>query len=130
MRVVLDCNVIVSAARAEGVCREVVRGVVQHHQIFLSHPITAEYEKIAKRPMHARYRDELRTTIEEIKQVAAVVEPAATVFQIKDPDDEVYLATAVAGNAVLVTGNRRDFTEPRYGTVEVLSPRAFLERID
>ena len=130
VRVVLDCNVIVSAARAEGVCREVVGEVIQHHEIFLSHPITAEYEKVARRPMHARYRDELRTIIEKIKKASTIVEPAATVFQIKDPDDEVYLATATAGKAVLVTGNRRDFTEPRYGTVEVLSPRGFLERTD
>lgn len=130
VRVVLDCNVLVSAARVEGVCREVVAEAISHHQIFLSHPIAAEYEKVARRPMHARYRDELRTIIEEIERIATMVEPAAAVFQIKDPDDEVYLATAVAGNAVLVTGNRRDFTEPRYGTVEVLSPRAFLERID
>ena len=130
MRVVLDCNVIVSAARAEGVCREAVRGAIRHHQIFLSHPVVAEYEKIGRRPKHVRYRNELRIIIEEIKQAATVVEPATTVFQIKDPDDEIYLATAVAGNAVLVTGNRRDFTEPKYGPVEVLSPRAFLERID
>ena len=130
MRVVLDCNVIVSAARAEGVCREVVRGAIRRHQIFLSHPIVSEYEKVSRRPKHACYYDEFRTTIAEIRRVAAVVEPAVTVFQIKDSDDEIYLATAVAGNAVLVTGNQRDFTKPRYGTVEVLSPRAFLERID
>ena len=130
VRVVLDCNVIVSAARAEGVCREVVRGAIRCHQIFLSHPVVAEYEKIARRPKHGRYRDELRVAIKEIKQVATIVEPAVPVFQIKDPDDEVYLATATAGNAILVTGNRRDFTEPKYGVVEVLSPRAFLERVD
>ena len=115
MRVVLDCNVFVSAARAEGTCREVVREATRHHQIFLSHPIVAEYEKISERPMHIRYRDGLCATIKDIKRVATVVKPVVTAFQIKDPDDEVYLATAVAGNAALVTGNRRDFTEPRYG---------------
>ena len=50
------------------------------------------------------------------------------VYGLRDPDDEVYLATAEAGGAVLITGNTRDFTEPRYGAVEVLTPRAFLDR--
>ena len=130
MRVILDCNVLVSAARAEGVCREVFFKATRHHHVFLSHPIIDEYERVADRPEHDFYCDDFWTIIEEIKKVSAMVEPAAIAFQIKDSDDEVYLATAVAGNAVLVTGNRRDFTEPRYGTVEVLSPRAFLERID
>lgn len=130
MRVVLDCNVIVSAARAEGVCREVFTQATQYHHVFLSPPIIHEYERVAERPEHGFYRDDFWAIIEEIKKVSIIVEPAAVAFQIKDPDDEVYLATATAGGAVLVTGNRRDFTESRYGTVEVLSPRAFLEHID
>ena len=38
------------------------------------------------------------------------------------------LATATAGGAVLITGNTPDYTEERYGAVEVWSPRAFLGR--
>lgn len=130
MRVVLDCNVLVSAARAKGVCREVFSSAARHHQLFLSYPIVAEYEKVAERPEHAFYCRDFRAIIEEIKRIATMVEPAAVAFQIKDPDDEVYLATAAAGNAVLVTGNKRDFTKPRYGSVDVLSPRAFMDCMD
>ena len=39
-------------------------------------------------------------------------------IRLRDPDDEVYQETAEAGSAVLVTGNKRDFTEQRYGSVE------------
>ena len=66
--------------------------------------------------------------ISDIKRVVAIVEPADTLFGLRDPDDEIYLATAMAGSAVLITGNKRDFTEPRYATDDVLSPRAFLDR--
>ena len=38
---------------------------------------------------------------------------------------KVYLATATAGGAVLITGNSRDFTESRYGSVEVFSRAPF-----
>ena len=66
--------------------------------------------------------------IAEIERLALIVEPADIVFGLRDPDDEVYLATAMAGSAVLITGNTRDFTEPRYGSVEILSPRTFVDR--
>ena len=66
--------------------------------------------------------------IAHIEHVAVIVEPAAAVFGLRDPDDEIYLATAMAGGAVLITGSTRDFTEALYATVEVFTPRAFLDR--
>ena len=128
MRVVLDCNVLVSAARINGTCREVIDRVVRRHDIVLSEPILAEYEAVAGRCGQAPYRDIMKTVIGEIERLAVRVEPADIVFGLRDPDDEVYLATATAGHAVLITGNTRDFTEARYGAVEVWSPRAFLDR--
>ncbi len=129
MRVVLDCNVVISAARAIGVCGDVIVEASRNHVIVLSAPILYEYQAVASRPKHDYYRESLFAIIKEIEKVAIVVKPAETLFGIRDPDDEVYLATAVAGGAVLVTGNTRDFTEPKYGPVEILSPRAFLDRI-
>ena len=66
--------------------------------------------------------------IGEIVQLAVFVEPANVSFGLRDPDDEVYLATAEAGEAILVTGNTRDFVETRYGAVEVWTPRTYLDR--
>jgi len=39
MRVVLDCNVVVSAAGVDGTCREIIDKAVQAHEIELSVPI-------------------------------------------------------------------------------------------
>ena len=128
MRIVLDCNVVVSAARVDGACRQVVDRVMRDHEIVLCAPILSEYEDVAGRPGQAPHRDTLRLVIREIERLAVMVEPEDLVFGLRDPDDEVYLATAAAGGAILITGNRRDFTEPRYGPVEVWSPRAFLDR--
>ena len=129
MRVVLDCNVVVSAARVDGTCREVIDRVVRGHEVVLSRPILSEYRAVAERPRQMPYRDVLTAVIGEIERLANTVEPANVLFGLRDPDDEVYLATAVAGGAVLITGNSRDFTEARYGPVEVWSPRNFLERM-
>lgn len=128
MRVVLDCNVVVSAARVRGTCREVIDRAVRAHEIVLSEPILSEYRAIAARPSQAPYRETMEFVIREIARLAIIVEPAKVVFGLRDPDDEVYLSTAVAGGATLITGNTRDFTEPRYGPVEVWSPRDFLDR--
>ena len=127
MRVVIDCNVLVSAARSGGVCGEVIVKAIRHHEIILSEPILDEYEAIAGRLAHAKYRDGLLIIIAQLEQIATVVDPADAVFGLNDPDDEVYLATAIAGDAVLITGNKRDFTKPWY---EIVSPRAFLDRTE
>ena len=130
LKVVIDCNVVVSAARPpDGACRQAIVEAVRQHEIVLSSPIVAEYRAVAERRKHAAYRSGLRDIIEELERVAVVVVPARTIFGLSDPDDEIYLATALAANAMLVTGNRRDFTQPRYGSVEVLSARGFLERV-
>ncbi|MCY3941465.1 MAG: putative toxin-antitoxin system toxin component, PIN family [Gammaproteobacteria bacterium] len=128
MRVVLDCNVLVSAARVDGTCREVINRVVLAHEIVLSKPILSEYKAVAERRSQRPFREALTFVISEIERLAVVVEPVNVVFGIRDPDDEVYLATAEAGGATLITGNIRDFTEARYGSVEVWSPRTFLDR--
>jgi len=129
MRIVVDCNVVVSAARIDGVCRNVIDRVVRQHEIVLSEPILTEYETVAERRRHALYRAVLRAIIAEIERLAVFVEPGSVVFGLRDPDDEIYLATAAAGGAALITGNSRDFTEPRYGSVEVFSPRSFLDHV-
>ena len=129
MRIVVDCNVVVSAARIDGVCRNVIDRVVRQHEIVLSEPILTEYETVAERRRHALYRAVLRAIIAEIERLAVFVEPGSVVFGLRDPDDEIYLATAAAGGAALITGNSRDFTEPRYGSVEVFSPRSFLDYV-
>ena len=117
MKVVLDCNVLISAGQTDGTCRKVIDRVVRNHQIIL-----------ASRPRLIPYFNTLKLLIRGIEQLAVIVEPVNFEFGLRDSDDEVYLATAAAGGAVLITGNIRDFTEPRYGSVEVWSPRDFLNR--
>lgn len=127
MRVVLDCNVVVAAARTEGVCRAVLLNVVRHHQLVLSAPIISEYRTVGARPKHKPYHQTMVAITDLLEQVASIVEPAARSFGLSDADDEIYLATAIAGGAeILITGNIRHFPEPRYGPVEILRPAHFL----
>ena len=127
MRVVIDCNVLVSAARTRGVCGRVVITALRRHEVVLADDIVREYLDVAVRARHAPYREGLLQIVAELERAAVFVEPADTVFGLRDPDDEIYLQTAAAADAALVTGNRRDFAALRYGAVDVFSPRQFLE---
>jgi putative PIN family toxin of toxin-antitoxin system len=129
MRLVIDCNVVVAAARTDGICRRALIAALRNHEVVVSEPILAEYRQVAARPKQATAAALLTFLIDRIEQAALCVEPAPTAFGLADPADEVYLATAVAGGAdVLITGNIRDFTLPFYQSVEVLTPRAFVDR--
>lgn len=125
MKVVLDCNVVVSAARAHGTCLEVIDSAVREHDIVFSRPILFEYLEVAGQRSQAPYRQTMEFVIREIERLAIVVEPAEVVFGVRDSDDDVYFATAVTGGATLITSNKRDFTQARYRPVEVWTPRDF-----
>jgi len=70
MRVVVDCNVLVSAARSGGVCGRVVIEVTRNREVVLSEAVVDEYEAITRRSAHARYRDGLRAIIAEFERIA------------------------------------------------------------
>lgn len=129
MKVVLDCNVLISAARTDGVCRAVITEVVRHHEVVLSTPILDEYRAVAMRSEHARARPTALAVIAELESVALLVEPVDPPQHLPDADDTTYLGTALAADAdVLITGNVRDFPEHASGGVGIMTPRAFLDR--
>lgn len=106
MRVVLDTDVIVAAMRSdEGASRQLLLAALDRRVVVLaSVPLMLEYEAVLTRPGHL---DQIGVTAEEMNEVldalAAVTEPVALRFlwrpQLKDPDDEMVLETAVNGVA-------------------------------
>ncbi len=129
MRLVLDCNVIIAAGLTRGTCAAVVELAVRSHEVVVSDGVIAEYRAVAQRPKHQRAHQALKSILDSIDEVALRVEPTTETFGLVDPDDEIFLQTAVAGGAAaLVTGNQKHFPAVSYNEVEVLSPAAFLER--
>lgn len=128
MRVVLDCNIIISAGLNAGVCREVIASVVRGHEVVFSGDVLREYVLVAKREKFRDSHEQLANLIQILLRNAIVVNPAACGFELPDVKDVMFLDLAVSGGAtMLVTGNKRHFPEAEYGGVRIVSPREFLD---
>lgn len=130
MTVVLDTNVVVAALVANGLCRELVHRTIHLRVLATSDPLLHELEttlrdKFDVTPSVASFLHLFRASIR-------VVEPRPLPEPVcRDRTDDVVLATALgAGADVIVTGDQDLLVLRSYEGVSILSPRAFLQRLD
>jgi len=132
MRVLIDCNVVVSAALSGGACLRAISEARDNHTILVSEEILAEYRRVAGYPkfsdgtkmkMHAIIEEmALRAECVSIPEVPPETEP------MSDHEDLIYVVAAHVSQAdAIVTGNTAHFTEPSYGRALVVSAREFLD---
>lgn len=82
-------------------------------------------------------RERLRFSIDQIGRVLSLIEPRGVCIipeqsslTSPDPTDTKFIASAPAKSAdYLVTGNRRHFPEPRYGSTEIVNAAELLARL-
>lgn len=129
MKVVIDCNVLISAGLKAGTCRAVLQTALAECQIVLSPDILAEYQDVISRPKFARVHDNLEAFMLDMARVAEFVYPEPATYLLPDPKDVPYLLAALASGAkYLVTGNGDDFPADVCAGVEVVTPAAFLSK--
>jgi putative PIN family toxin of toxin-antitoxin system len=132
-RVVLDTNVIVSAFIKSGSIPESVFEIVTGHpkvQLYISKDIMDEYKLVLSYGKFKKYlnKDSIAKALRSIKQAAVTIEPSIDVPKLVDPDDEKFLACAVAARATyLITGNIKHFPQASYGRIRILTPREFYD---
>jgi len=138
MRLVLDTDAVVAAMRSPaGASAAILRAVRRGRAtLLISVPLAMEYEAICRKAEHrvAACLSEPEADV-FVDAVIAMAEPVAIHFlwrpQLRDPNDEMVLETAVNGRAdALVTFNLRDFgAAPSQFGIEVLLPRDAIARI-
>jgi putative PIN family toxin of toxin-antitoxin system len=133
--IVIDTNILVSAQRSRrGASSKLLSLLGEDY--FTSHvsvPLVLEYEAVLVRERHA-----LNITAEE---VSAMVDAMCRLSQwhkiyylwrpvLPDEKDEMILELAVkAGSASIITYNARDFKEAARFGIDIMTPKAFLEKI-
>src|SRR5882672_7941045 len=114
-----------------GASDAIIRAVRQGQAtLLLSVPLAMEYEVVCQRADHRLAAGLSHRQVDIfVDGVIAMAEPVGTHFlwrpQLRDPNDEMVLETAVNGRAdALVTFNLRDFgTAPEQFGVQLLLPR-------
>ena len=128
MRLVLDTNVLLAAVLAPGLCRELLRKHLHPHDLICSQALLREFEEKlrdkvgvepAAVPLFTAYR-------KRVEMVAPTPLPAPV---CRDPDDDLVLATAVAGTAdIILTGDKDLLILKQHAGIHIRTPRQFLEQ--
>jgi putative PIN family toxin of toxin-antitoxin system len=129
LNIVLDTNVLVAGLLSPfGPCGEIVRMVSSGEPaLCFDARILSEYNDVLKRPKFRCEQDKIDALIDFIVTRGQVIASSPLPNPLPDPDDEPFLAVAIAGRvACLVTGNRSHFPAKLREGVPLLSPREFL----
>jgi putative PIN family toxin of toxin-antitoxin system len=132
VRTVLDTNVLLSATFFSGVCEKVLvhwfldRSV----HLILSEFILREFVEHGIGKLNGT-TDQIESAVAELRQRCEMVLPERLpTDSVNRPDDLAVLGTAIAGQAdCLVTGDRDVLALRVFRSTEILSPRAFYDRI-
>lgn len=130
MRVVLDTNVLLAGFATHGLCAALLTLVYRDHIVVLSEHILDEVAR--------HYRGKFKATKAQAEAVIGVLRSSSEFVQpaavprgtLRDKDDLPVLGTAVAGAvSCLVTGDQELLALGGFQGIEILSPRAFYDRL-
>ena len=129
MRIVLDTNVFVSGVFFSGPPYEILKAWRENRvQLVMSPEIFDEYQRVG----HLLAQEFPGVDLGEILELLLVnaelvLAPALPGPVCDDPDDDKFLACAMAGGCdIVVSGDKHLQRATGYGGVRVLSPREFL----
>jgi len=130
LKVFLDTNVLVSAFATRGLCADVFRLVLSHHQLVVGEVVLEELESVLREKL-ALPESAVVEILEFLREFTVVERPEAIVVAVKsDPEDEWILASAlVAGADYLVTGDRDLLELSSEVGIEIVSPRTLWEKL-
>jgi len=130
MKVFLDTNVLVSATATRGLCADVLREVLTHHQLVIAEPLLAELRNALWKKLGVP--EDFISELIEILQKDSLFSSSSTHrdIDIQDSADVIILSCALNGNADLfVTGDKELLDLAKIGNMEIVSPRVFWERL-
>jgi hypothetical protein len=132
-RVVVDTSVLISAAlSAMGRPAAVVDFVVDHARFVFSVPTFDELVSRLARPKFDRYLStaEREAFVTSLARVAVWTDIAGTLRACRDPGDDKFLETALAGQAeCIVTGDQDLLVLDPFQGIPIVTAAGFLTRV-
>ncbi len=131
MRIVLDTNVLMSGIFFSGPPYRILQAWRDKKlELAVCLEILAEYRRVADR-LRQRYRSiDISTLIDLVAVHSHVVQTAPLPKPVcDDPKDDMFLACALAaGTRIVVSGDRHLLTVSGWSGIQVLRPKAFVDR--
>jgi uncharacterized protein len=126
VKLLLDTNVLIAALVARGTCSDLLELCVRHHVVISSRPLLDELRDVLTRTFRQRAAD-VRAIVRLFEDTFTLITPAPLEAPVcRDPDDDVVLATARAGEcATIVTGDHDLLVLDPFQGIRVLAPSAF-----
>lgn len=130
MRVFLDTNVFVAASAARGLCADVLRDILGHHDLVASEDLIVEIDRVLRGKLGVP-AGVIADAIALIRESARFSEPSGECdVPVADPGDRALVSAALAAGADLfVTGDRELLLVGKLGPMEIVSPRSYWERM-
>lgn len=129
MKVFLDTNVLASALTTRGLCAELFEVVLQSHELLTSDPVLRELERILPGKL-GQSEEVTEGFINLLRTHGLLVTTKGPSPSLPDPDDELIVASAIAGNAnIFVTGDKTLLELQSVEQLPIVSPRKFWEML-
>lgn len=131
MRIVLDTNVLVSGSFFRGISSRILDAcVVGKFDMVVSPEILAEYQRVGEEFSRKRPNEDFAGLLALLLARALVVEaPPLEPAVCRDPDNDKFIACALAGRAVVIVSGDKDLLDLAEDIgVGILSPREFMTK--
>lgn len=131
-RLVLDTNILISASLTPGRPFQVLQWVLSHGVVIFSDATFEELATRLKKPKFDRYvgrelRDEL---LADLQAAAEWISIAGALHACRDPDDDKFLETALAGRAdCIVTGDADLLALDPFESIAIKTASGFLDLV-